>query len=128
MNTTTPSTSVSYSEELSEAIQRALITVHFHHGYATKTISEIIKEKPEWNDQMRAQFSQDLYAIVRNWILYWGLLGKNPTQQKSDLQDLITIYRYVESYSTYLPRTLNKKTLEKRLHTQCGGLKKLKRL
>ncbi|HWR63184.1 MAG TPA: RsmB/NOP family class I SAM-dependent RNA methyltransferase [Candidatus Thermoplasmatota archaeon] len=81
-------------QELTPSIIETLQAVFWQNVYATKAIEQTLKLHQEWEDSKRAVFSDTIYDIIRWWRPLWYIINKEPSADKEDLQNIVTIYLF----------------------------------
>lgn len=81
-------------QELSSAINETIRAVFWQYTYATKAIEQTLQQHPDWEEGIRAVFSDTIYDLIRWWRPLWYLIDTEPTPDEKDLEKLITIYLF----------------------------------
>jgi 16S rRNA (cytosine967-C5)-methyltransferase len=81
-------------QELTPAMIDTLRIVFWQNVYATKAIEQTLKLHPDWEDSIRAVFSDTIYDLIRWWRPLWYIIDKEPSTDQEDLQKLIAIYLF----------------------------------
>jgi 16S rRNA (cytosine967-C5)-methyltransferase len=76
--------------------------------YTTKAIMKTLKSKEEWNDKKKGLFSETIYDIVRYWRYLWFLVGKEPSYDDNDLNNLLKVYLFYREVNDFNNKELLK--------------------
>jgi 16S rRNA (cytosine967-C5)-methyltransferase len=83
-------------QDLRSPIAETITTVFWSDTFATKAIEQTLKHHPDWEDSKRAVFSDTIYDLIRWWRPLWFIMGKEPSENTEDLQNLIAIYLFTK--------------------------------
>ena len=73
-------------------VVNALQQTFWEGMYADKVLESLFRENKKWGKRDRSFIAESTYGIVRNWRKLWAILGKDASENATDLYEIFGVW------------------------------------